>query len=118
MLSKFAAQVSGSPSSSVRTTSVGILRMVDVMGATVRLLSNVMAESRVRINTGRRLFGAGKLYQQTSPRFIPVPTPADRARNRILQPPPAVARIPRRVVLRARLRALVAVPLRVRHESA
>jgi hypothetical protein len=34
-LSKFAAQIFGKPSSFVKTTSVGILRIVEVMGATV-----------------------------------------------------------------------------------
>lgn len=34
-LSKFAAHVLGHPSSFVKTTSVGILRIVEVMGATV-----------------------------------------------------------------------------------
>jgi hypothetical protein len=57
MLSKLAAQVSGSPSDAVSTTSVGILRIVDVMGAMVMLLSIAIAESRVRIKMGRRLSG-------------------------------------------------------------
>jgi hypothetical protein len=34
-LSKFAAQVLGNPSALVKITSVGMLRMVDVIGATV-----------------------------------------------------------------------------------
>jgi hypothetical protein len=34
-LSKLAAQISGKPSSSVKTTSVGMLRIVELMGATV-----------------------------------------------------------------------------------
>src|SRR5258708_13531809 len=90
MLSRFAAQVSGSPSSVVSKTSVGILRIVDVMGATVTLFSTAIAESRVRISTGRRLLGAGNVYQQTSPRFNNGPNPVDRARRRI-RPAMAVA---------------------------
>src|SRR5882757_1208738 len=90
MLSRFAAQVSGSPSSEVSKTSVGILRIVDVMGATVTLFSTAIAESRVKISTGRRLFGAGNVYQQTSPRFIDCPNPVDRAMRRI-RPAKAVA---------------------------
>src|ERR1700722_11762794 len=65
-LSKFTAQVVGNPSSSVKTTSVGILRIVEVMGATVTECSTTMAESRVRISTGRFLSGALNVYQQTS----------------------------------------------------
>ena len=57
MLSKLAAQASGSPSDSVSTTSVGILRIVDVMGAMVMLLSIAIAQSRGRIRIGRRLSG-------------------------------------------------------------
>ena len=58
-------------------------RIVDVIGATVTLFSTGIAESRVRISTGRRLFGAGNVYQQTSPRFTSCPNPADRATARI-----------------------------------
>ncbi len=75
-LSKFAAQVLGNPSSSVNTTSVGMLRMVDVMGAIVTVFSTATAESRVRIKTGRLLSGALNVYQQTSPRFTARPNPA------------------------------------------
>ncbi len=74
-LSKFAAQVFGNPSSSVKTTSVGILRIVEVMGATVTEFSTAIAESRVRISTGRFLSGALNVYQQTSPRFTMLPNP-------------------------------------------
>jgi hypothetical protein len=34
-----------------------------------------MAESRVRISTGRRLSGVLNVYQQTSPRFTTHPNP-------------------------------------------
>src|SRR5882672_170668 len=74
-LSKFAAQVFGNPSSFVKTTSVGILRIVEVMGATVTECSTAMAESRVRISTRRFLLGILKVYQQTSPRFTMYPSP-------------------------------------------
>lgn len=76
MLSKFAAQVLGKPSSFVRMTSVGMLRIVDVIGAMVTEFSTGMAELRVRINTGRFLSGALNAYQQTSPRFTMRPNPA------------------------------------------
>jgi hypothetical protein len=74
-LSKFAAQVFGNPSSCVKTTSVGILRTVEVMGATVTECSTAIAELRVRISTGRFLSGALNVYQQTSPRFTMRPSP-------------------------------------------
>jgi hypothetical protein len=74
-LSKFAAQVSGNPSASVRMTSVGILRIVEVMGETVTECSTAIAESRVRISTGRFLSGVLNAYQQTSPRFTMYPSP-------------------------------------------
>jgi hypothetical protein len=54
---------------------VGILRIVEVMGATVTEFSTAMAESRVRISTGRRLSGVLNVYQQTSPRFKTHPSP-------------------------------------------
>jgi len=47
-----AAQVFGNPWASVRTTSVGIPRIVGVMGATVTECSTATAESRVWIRTG------------------------------------------------------------------
>lgn len=75
-LSKFAAQVFGRPSSSVNTTSVGMLRIVEVMGAMVTEFSTPIAESRVTISTGRLLSGALKVYQQISPRFTMRPNPA------------------------------------------
>jgi hypothetical protein len=74
-LSKFAAQVFGNPSSAVNTTSVGMLRIVEVMGATVTECSTAMAESRERIKTGRFLSGALNVYQHTSPRFTQRPSP-------------------------------------------
>src|SRR5580692_10107327 len=70
ILSKFAAHVLGKPSASVSTISVGILRIVDVMGATVTECSTAMAESRVRMSTGRLLLGVLNVYRHTSPRFI------------------------------------------------
>ena len=75
-LSKFAAQVFGRPSSSVNTTSVGMLRIVEVIGAMVTEFSTPIAESRVTISTGRLLSGALKVYQQISPRFTMRPNPA------------------------------------------
>src|ERR1700704_1697823 len=81
-LSKFAAHVFGNPSASVKMTSVGMLRIVDVIGATVTAFNTPMAESRVRISTGRLLSGVLNLYQQTSPRFTPRPNPAHRSRRR------------------------------------
>ncbi len=54
-LSKFTAQVCGSPSSSVSTTSVGMLRTVEVSGAMVTEFRMAIADSRVRIRTGRLL---------------------------------------------------------------
>src|SRR5580658_2768563 len=98
-LSKLAAQVSGRPSSFVSTTSVGMLRMVDVMGATVTLLSTPIAESRVKISTGRLLLGAGNAYQQTSPRLTTRPSLAGRSTHRIRPARPAVWRNHRNGVL-------------------
>lgn len=69
MLSKLAQQVFGRPSSFVNSTSVGMLRIVDMIGATVSEFSTPIAESRVSISTGRRLSGILNVYQQTSPRF-------------------------------------------------
>src|SRR5271163_1994875 len=83
ILSKLAAQVSGRPSWAVSTTSVGILRMVEVIGAMVTLFSTAIAESRVRMSTGRRLLGAGNVYQHTSPRCITRPSPARESSCRI-----------------------------------
>jgi hypothetical protein len=82
-LSKFAAHVFGNPSASVKITSVGMLRMVDVIGATVTAFNTPMAESRVRISTGRLLSGALNAYQHTSPRFTLRPSAVHRARRRI-----------------------------------
>ena len=56
-LSKLAAQACAIPSSLVNTISVGIPRIVDVMGATVTAFNTPMAESRVNTNTGLRLSG-------------------------------------------------------------
>src|SRR5262245_29864809 len=82
-LSKFAAQVLGMPSASVKTTSVGMLRIVDVIGAIVTEFNIVIAESRVMMSTGRFLSGGLKVYQHTSPRFKLRPSPAHPARRRI-----------------------------------
>jgi hypothetical protein len=46
-----------------------MLRIVDVIGATVTEFNTVIAESRVRISTGRFLSGVLKVYQQISPLF-------------------------------------------------
>jgi hypothetical protein len=61
-MSKFAAQVSARPSSIVSTASIGILRIVDEMGATETLFSIAIAESRAKIGTDRGLFGAENVY--------------------------------------------------------
>jgi hypothetical protein len=45
---------------------VGMPRIVDVMGAIVSEFRTAIAESRVRINTGRFLPDALNVYQQTS----------------------------------------------------
>src|ERR1700730_14328590 len=82
-LSKFAAHVAGKPSSSVNTTSVGMLRIVDVIGATVTAFNTAIAESRVRISTGRFLSGVLNVYQQTSPLFTRRPSPARYSKRRI-----------------------------------
>lgn len=62
MLSMFAAQLLLRPSSGERKTSEGISRKVVVIGATVTAVKNPMAESRVRMRTGRRLSGALRCY--------------------------------------------------------
>src|SRR5438105_7511109 len=46
-----------------------MLRIVDVMGAMVTECNIAIADSRVRISTGRFLSGALNAYQRTSPRF-------------------------------------------------
>lgn len=46
-LSKFAAQVVGNPSASVRTSSVGMIRIVEVIGATVTECSTAINQIRV-----------------------------------------------------------------------
>jgi hypothetical protein len=83
ILSKFATHLLGNPSASVSTTSVGILRIVGVMGATVTECKTAMAESRVKISTGRRLSGVLNVYQHTSPRFTRYPSPVRRAKCQI-----------------------------------
>lgn len=60
-----------------------MLRIGEVMGATVTLFSRAIAESRVKMSTGRRLFGAGHVYQHTAPRFTGRPNPVDRAMHGI-----------------------------------
>src|SRR5581483_1648092 len=81
-LSRLAAQVFGNPSASVKMTSVGMLRIVDVIGAMVTAFNTPIAESRVRISTGRLLSNVLNVYQQTSPRFPPPPNPPHRSRRR------------------------------------
>lgn len=73
-LSKVAAHVPGRPSSFVKTTSVGMHRIVNVMGAIVTEFTTDRAESRVRINTARVLSGVFKEYRHTSPRFTRRPS--------------------------------------------
>jgi len=52
------AQVRGNPSVSLRATSEGISRIVDVIGAMVTSPRNPMADCRLRMRTGRFLPGA------------------------------------------------------------
>jgi len=75
MWSRFTAQSLGMPSSFVNKTSVGISRMVEVIGATDTSPKKSNAESRVRITTGRFLSGLANLYQRTSPLFMVPPKP-------------------------------------------
>jgi len=64
------------------TTSDGTPRIVEVIGAIVTRDSYPMAESRVRISTGRALSGAGRLQRRISLRAIrpamPRPSPTCR----------------------------------------
>src|SRR4030042_3356894 len=69
------AQSLGIPSSFINKTSVGISRIVEVIGATVTSPKKSSAESRVRITTGRFLSGFENLYQRTSPLFMALPKP-------------------------------------------
>src|SRR2546430_13043460 len=115
-LSKFAAQVVGNPSACVRTTSVGILRIVEVIGATVTACSTAIAESRVRISTGRFLSGVLNVYQQTSPRFTVYPSPARLPRYRTHRKQLACACTPHRDESRPRECAVAGSPPRVHRE--
>lgn len=72
LFSMFAAQSASSPSSGARYTSDPMSRMV-VIGATVKAVRKAIAESRVRISTGRRLSGALDVYHRTSPRLMTLP---------------------------------------------
>jgi len=67
--SRFNAQVTGIPSSSVRRTSVSRPRTVRVIGTTMISLRRGRTSSRVRTSTGRRLSGRRKVYQRISPRI-------------------------------------------------
>src|SRR5690606_31355955 len=84
-LSRFTADSIKMPSSSgVKTTSVGMSRIVEVMGAMMMPVSTSSAESRVSTRTGRRLSGGRNVYQRTSPRFTMLPpTSAHFARHQI-----------------------------------
>jgi hypothetical protein len=66
-LSRLTAHTSFSPTSVPRTTSVGMPRTVEVMGATVTRASAPRMESRVKMTTGRCLSGAGKETSRISP---------------------------------------------------
>jgi len=57
------AQAFGIPSAAVNATSEGILRIVEVIGATVTSENHSKAEFRVRIITGRFLLGFENRYQ-------------------------------------------------------
>lgn len=85
-LSKLTADSVETPSSTGNnTTSVGICRIVDVIGATMTPVRTSKAESRVKIKTGRRLSGGRKVYQRISPLFIvPLPTFVHFATRQIL----------------------------------
>src|SRR5882757_220100 len=98
-LSKFAAHMSGKPSSSVNTTSVGMLRIVDVIGATVTAFNTGIAESRVRIKTGRFLSGVLNVYQQISPLFTRRPSPVRYSTRQIRQARQVCAHSPQRAGL-------------------
>ena len=58
------------PSTSVRRTSDGTSRIVEVMGATVTADKYAIALSRVSTSTGRCLSGRAKRYSRISPRSI------------------------------------------------
>jgi hypothetical protein len=51
-----------------------MLRIVEVIDAIVIEFRTGIAESRVRIRTGRFLSGVLNVYQQTSPRFTECPS--------------------------------------------
>jgi len=115
-LSKFAAQAWGKPSCSVNTTSVGMLRIVDVMGAMVTECNIAIADSRVRISTGRFLSGALNVYQRTSPRFTMRPSLVRWARRRTRLARLACACSPQRDGSRPRELAVAGSLPRVRRE--
>ena len=85
--SQFTAQSRGGPSSFASTTSLGMLRIVEVNGATVTSPRLEMMESRVRIRTGLRLSGRANLYHRISPRRITRHSMIHRPRpNRLPEP--------------------------------
>jgi len=97
-------QSAGTPSAGVSSTSLGMSRIVRVIGATVASPRYSSAESRVRITTGRRLSGRPNVYHRTSPRRTNHPT-ADRMRERrTLLEPSGVWRIRHDVWLRVAAR--------------
>jgi hypothetical protein len=97
MWSRLTAHSRGIPSVLERGTSVGMSRIVEVMGATVTSLKNSNAESRVRTTTGRLLFGWGKLYHRISPRLTAHPISALLPTPGILPAREACASSPRGV---------------------
>lgn len=68
------------PSCRVRSTSLGISRIVEVIGATVTSPKYSKTEFLVKITMGRFLSGCLNLYHRTSPRFInhPILAPIPR----------------------------------------
>jgi len=70
------AQSRGIPSCVDRNTSLGIERIVVVIGAIVTSPRYSRIESRVRIKTGRFLSGRLNVYHLISPLFIHSPNPA------------------------------------------
>ena len=67
MLWKLTAQSLRRPSADVKAISEGVPLIVEVIGATVTLVRYLIAESRDKITTGRRLSGARNVNQYTSP---------------------------------------------------
>ncbi len=85
-------------------------------GATVTECSTAIAESRVRISTGRFLSGVLNVYQQTSPRFTMYPSPVRLPRYRTHRKQLACACSPHRDESRPRECAVAGSPPRAHRE--